>query len=178
MRKIMRLAASGVAGLVIVTAPAALATAGPASAATVSVRTAMRPSWPTVGKGARGERVWAIQYLLKARGYRLRADGRFGEQTKRDVRHFQLVRGLRADGVVGPATWSRLIITIRRGSRGGAVWALQHNLRYAYGYRIKVDGRFGPQTKDAVLRFQKHYRLVRDGIVGYATWRALIWNER
>jgi peptidoglycan hydrolase-like protein with peptidoglycan-binding domain len=138
----------------------------------------MRPSWPTVGKGARGERVWAIQYLLKARGYRLRADGRFGEQTKRDVRHFQLVRGLRADGVVGPATWSRLIITIRRGSRGGAVWALQHNLRYAYGYRIKVDGRFGLQSKDAVLRFQKHYRLVRDGIVGYAIWRALIWNER
>ncbi len=178
MRKIMRLAASGVAGLVIVMAPAALATAGPASAATVSVRTAMRPSWPTVGKGARGERVWAIQYLLTARGYRLRADGRFGDQTQRDVRNFQRVRHLRADGVVGPATWPWLIITVRIGSRGGAVWALQHNLRFGYGYRITVDGRFGPQTKDAVLRFQRRYHLVRDGIVGYATWRALIWNER
>jgi peptidoglycan hydrolase-like protein with peptidoglycan-binding domain len=178
MRKIMRLAASSVAGLVIVTAPVALATAGPASAATVSVRTALHPAWPTVGRGARGQRVWAIQYLLKARGYRLAADGRFGPVTEHAVRNFQRVRHLRADGIVGSATWPRLVITVWRGKRGWAVRAVQFNLRYAYGYRIGVDGIFGLQTRNAVLNFQRRHGLVRDGVVGLATWQALIWNER
>jgi peptidoglycan hydrolase-like protein with peptidoglycan-binding domain len=178
MRKFVRLAASGLAGLVIITAPTALVAAAPASAATTTVRTAMRPAWPIVGQGARGQRVWAIQYLLKARGYRLAADGKFGPATKTAVRMFQRVMRLRVDGVVGPATWSRLIITLWKGKRGWAVRGLQTNLRYAYGYRIGIDGVFGQSTKNAVLNFQRRYRLVRDGIVGYATWQALIWNER
>jgi peptidoglycan hydrolase-like protein with peptidoglycan-binding domain len=178
MRTFMRLAASGVAGLVIATAPIALASAAPAGAATAPARTALHPAWPTVGQGARGQRVWAIQYLLKARGYRLRADGRFGAATKADVRNFQRVRGLRADGVVGPATWPRLIIAVWRGKRGWAVRAVQYNLRHGYGYRIGVDGFFGLQTKNAVLNFQRRHGLFRDGVVGYTTWQALIWNER
>jgi peptidoglycan hydrolase-like protein with peptidoglycan-binding domain len=178
MRKFARLAASGVAGLVVATAPMALVTATPAGAATVHVRTVTRPAWPTVGLGARGQRVWAIQYLLKARGYRLTADGRYGAATKADVRNFQRVRGLRADGTVGPATWPRLIITVWRGKRGWAVRAVQYNLRHGYGYRIGVDGVFGLQTKNAVLNFQRRYGLFRDGVVAYATWRAIIWNER
>jgi peptidoglycan hydrolase-like protein with peptidoglycan-binding domain len=178
MRKFVRLAASGVAGLVIATAPMALVSAAPAGAATAAVRAAMRPAWPTVGLGARGQRVWAIQYLLKARGYRLTADGRFGAATKADVKNFQRIRHLRADGRVGPATWPRLIITVWRGKRGWAVRAVQFNLRHGYGYRIGVDGIFGLQTKNAVLNFQRRHGLFRDGVVGYTTWQALIWNER
>jgi len=178
MRKFVRLAASGVAGLVIATAPMALATAVPAGAASVPVSTVVRPAWPTVGLGARGQRVWAIQYLLKAWGYRLTADGRYGAATKADVKNFQRVRGLRADGIVGPATWPRLIITVWRGKRGWAVRAVQYNLRHGYGYRIGVDGIFGLQTRNAVLSFQRRHGLVRDGIVGYHTWQKIIWNER
>src|ERR1700678_4011227 len=113
MPKFIRLAVSGAAFLAIASTPVALTAAVPASAATVSVTSATHSaraatSWPVVRRGARGERVWAIQYLLKERGYALRADGFFGSATARDVRRFQRVRGLRADGVVGARTWDRL----------------------------------------------------------------------
>jgi murein L,D-transpeptidase YcbB/YkuD len=183
MRKIMKLATSGVAGLVIAATPVVLMSAGPASAAvsarpSAHVMPSRHPSWPVVGLGAHGNRVWAIQYLLRARGYRLRVDGRYGSATVADVRNFQLVRHLRVDGKVGPATWPKLILLVRPGNRGYAVRALQNSLRYGYGYRIAVDGFFGRGTRDAVLRFQRRHGLVRDGVAGMTTWRALIWNER
>jgi peptidoglycan hydrolase-like protein with peptidoglycan-binding domain len=181
MRKIMRLATSAAAGLVIAAAPVALISAGSASAATVRpnahLTQARRPSWPTVGPGAHGNRVWAIQYLLRARGYKLRVDGRYGSATVTDVRRFQLVRHLRVDGAVGPATWPKLVLLVRPGNRGYAVRALQDSLHYGYRYRIAVDGFFGRGTRDAVLNFQRRHGLARDGVAGLATWRAVIWNE-
>ncbi len=45
-------------------------------------------------------------------------------------------------------------------------------LGYSLG-RPGVDGYFGPYTRKAVLKFQGRYALVRDGIVGAQTARAL-----
>jgi peptidoglycan hydrolase-like protein with peptidoglycan-binding domain len=174
MRKFMLLAASGVAGLVVATAPVALV----ANASTVTPASHHVLKWPVVSQGASGERVWAIQYLLKARGYRVTLDGKFGAATKTDLRTFQRVRGLPADGVAGSATWRRLVITVSMGSKGPAVWALQHNLRYGYGYKIAVNGVFGTATRNAVMLFQRRFGLVRDGVVGMSTWQVIIWNER
>lgn len=58
--------------------------------------------------GSRGPNVKLIQSLLARIGYNPGSlDGVFGQQTKEAVREFQLDNGLAADGVVGPATWSR-----------------------------------------------------------------------
>lgn len=57
--------------------------------------------------------------------------------------------------------------TIRQGSSGPAVKDLQTALR------IPADGKFGPQTKTAVVAFQKAQRLTADGVVGPKTWAAL-----
>lgn len=35
------------------------------------------------------------------------------------------------------------------------------------------DGKFGPQTRAAVIAFQRHYGLVPDGIVGIHIWDCL-----
>ena len=35
---------------------------------------------------------------------------------------------------------------------------------------VKIDGTFGPETKNAVVAFQKEYGLIQDGIVGEKTW--------
>jgi peptidoglycan hydrolase-like protein with peptidoglycan-binding domain len=135
--------------------------------------------WPTVHPGAVGERVFAIQYLLQARGYHLRADGRFGPATTRDVRSFQRSRGIGPSGHVGQQTWPRLIITVRRGNSGSAVRAVQHSLRFAYGFRFQgVNGFFGRATQTRVFLFQRNSNLRADGVVGNNTWKTMVVFER
>ncbi|MFB2938805.1 peptidoglycan-binding protein [Aerosakkonemataceae cyanobacterium BLCC-F154] len=62
---------------------------------------------------------------------------------------------------------------IRLGSKGSDVKYLQQLLNKK-GYSLKVDGDFGPRTEAAVKQFQKSRRLTVDGIVGPATWNALL----
>lgn len=62
---------------------------------------------------------------------------------------------------------------LRRGSRGPEVAELQTHLR-ATGLPVGIDGDFGPATELAVMRFQTDHRLTADGIVGPATWAALL----
>lgn len=62
--------------------------------------------------------------------------------------------------------------TLRYGSYGAAVRVLQTKLN-AKGYRLVVDGAFGPKTRAAVRSFQAKARVGVSGIVGAGTWRAL-----
>ena len=157
-------------------APVGLATAG-ASAATSGSATAhaQAVTWPTVRKGAKGETVRTIQYLLTARGFREPADGVYGNDTVASVKRFQRANKLAADGHVGPKTWTKLVLALKRGSRGSAVTALQRQLRFRFGYKsVKVDGSFGAATETAVKSFQKKHGLKADGIVGQAAWMTLV----
>ncbi len=160
-------------GAAVVVAPAGIATTEAAAAPPPSVHSAPA-SWPVVRQGARGERVRVIQSLLNQRGLRVTVDGAFGIATTNAVKTFQRSHGLTVDGHVGTATWTRLIVTLRNGSRGSAVRGLQHQLRFQYGYRgVIVDGTFGRDTTAAVKSFQTRRHLTADGVVGTATWRAL-----
>jgi len=61
----------------------------------------------------------------------------------------------------------------KEGSRGQQVTQIQTKLKN-WGYlNGNVDGIFGSQTRDAVIRFQKKNGLVADGIVGNKTLAAL-----
>jgi peptidoglycan hydrolase-like protein with peptidoglycan-binding domain len=156
----------------IMLAPAGVATAE-ATAATGATH-AVGASWPVVKQGARGERVRAIQLLLRQQGVRgVIVDGTFGKDTTAAVKTFQRARRLVVDGHIGPATWQKLVVTVRRGSRGDAVRALQGQLRNQYGYQVVVDGTFGADTQTAVKSFQGKRGLHADGVVGLATWKAI-----
>ena len=69
---------------------------------------------------------------------------------------------------------------LRPGSRGPFVTVIQTELnRISRNYpaipRIdRVDGIFGPQTEAAVRKFQEVFGLDADGVVGKATWYALV----
>jgi N-acetylmuramoyl-L-alanine amidase len=63
--------------------------------------------------------------------------------------------------------------SLRSGSEGAQVQALQRRL-HELGYQVQeADGRFGPETHHAVVAFQKVNRLGRDGVVGPITGKAL-----
>ena len=67
---------------------------------------------PILRNGCKGESVKALQILLIGKKYScgiFGADGSFGSATLNAVRNFQKANGLAVDGVVGPATWSKLL---------------------------------------------------------------------
>ena len=84
--------------------------------------------------------------------------------------------------MVGAATWRALIVTVRKGSTGPAVRAVQDQINFRNnrnGHTVDVDGIFGPKTQAAVRAFQQAMaHQVRgfavDGVVGPQTWQALV----
>jgi peptidoglycan hydrolase-like protein with peptidoglycan-binding domain len=60
---------------------------------------------------------------------------------------------------------------LARGSSGQEVRAWQRQMA-ARGWRIRVDGVFGPETERVATRFQRNKGLRVDGLVGLETWRA------
>lgn len=129
--------------------------------------------WPTFPEGTRGQHAKTIQYLLRQAGLTVTVDGSFGPATTTAVRSFQTQRGLTVNGVVGPPTWPVLIVTVRNGSTGSAVEAVQSALA-SRGYSVSVDGQFGPNTEAAVRTFQTALGLTVDGVVGPQTWIGLV----
>lgn len=131
-------------------------------------------------------------------------NGVFEEGTDRAVRRFQQAAGIEADGVVGTATWNRLFPTsepvaatpaprpttpvqprsepaatgefpiLRRGANGEAVRGLQNRLKAIGVYEGEVDGVFGEGTEAAVKAAQTKFGLAADGVVGGATWAAIL----
>jgi len=129
-------------------------------------------AWTTVKRGASGFRTTAIQHLLRQRGYSLTVDGVFGAGTESTVKAFQSSRRLVADGVVGPKTWSALVVTVQKGSKGQAVVAAQKLLTHR-GYSLAADGVFGTTTTSKTQAYQRAHGLTADGIVGARTWAGL-----
>ena len=138
--------------------------------------------WPVVQNGNQGHPIRALQFLLQAHGHILAVDGMFGPVTEAAVKAFQTGKGMTADGIVTPQTWSALIIQVKKGSSGDVVRGVQEEFQFRAGEPgkgLKVDGIFGPQTDSTVRGFQHALSLDIpsvgvDGIVGPVTWQALV----
>ena len=137
--------------------------------------------WPVVRQGNSNHPVQSLQWLLRYRGHTVTVDGQFGPGTLEAVRAFQREKRLTVDGLVGPRTWSALIVQIRQGDNGDAVRAAQESLAFRGGVgNPVVDGDFGPKTDASVRAFQQQVHdfddksFPVDGVVGPLTWQALI----
>ena len=66
--------------------------------------------YPTLGDGSTGETVSRLQATLKLLGfYQGEVDGIYNQLTQQAVVSFQNAVDLSADGITGPATWSKLL---------------------------------------------------------------------
>ncbi len=151
----------------------------PDAGATATAPAPAAVEWKVYRSGDKGTGVYALQYLLRAEGYTLDADGVFGAKTESAVKDFQTAKGIKADGSVGAQTWETLVQNhgVQTGSNGDDVRALQYLLNHGYGHtEVAVDGKFGTKTDTAVRDFQTKYGLVVDGSVGRSSWKALIGN--
>jgi murein L,D-transpeptidase YcbB/YkuD len=178
----------------ITAVPGMAATAGPGVSATPVSAAAVLASataqalqpWPVLTQGSNSTwplvTVRSLQYLLNAHGAKLTVDGLFGPKTKAAVITFQRSHGLAATGTVNAGTWRSLIVTVRQGSVGPAVRAVQDQINFRNnkdGRTLIVDGIFGPKTAAAVKAFQLAMSVevpgfAVDGIVGPRTWQALV----
>ena len=104
------------------------------------------------------------------------ADRSWGEDNEAELLAAEFGRALYAyfnDGVeIPPPTVARVL---KVGADGPLVEALQRtlNARVTPSPDIGVDGDFGPNTKAAVVKFQKQAGVEVTGEVGPATWRML-----
>lgn len=126
---------------------------------------------------------------------KVEVDGIFGKNTENAVITFQEMFELSPDGIVGKDTWKKLCevyknineekrkdtqykypgYPLKEGEVGEEVRRIQYYLSniadsYSSIRKIKVDGSFGSDTKNAVIDFQSYFGLSSDGIVGPTTW--------
>jgi murein L,D-transpeptidase YcbB/YkuD len=161
--------------------PASSAAAATTTASATAAPGAAVPAWPVLRQGSNSAwpkvTVRSLQYLLSARGAKLPVDGVFGAKTKAAVVLFQRAHHLTADGVVGGATWSALIVAVKFGNAGPAVRAVQDQANFRNGksgFTLGIDGVYGQLTAVWVAAFQYILGLNPDGVVGPLTWRALV----
>ena len=76
-----------------------------------------------------------------------------------------------------PAAGLRGMLPVQLGERSNAVAAVQRRLA-ANRICVHVDGEFGPQTRRALMAFQRAHGLTPDGVVGKGTWGALVTYGR
>ncbi|MDD3212967.1 MAG: peptidoglycan-binding protein [Eubacteriales bacterium] len=160
------------------------------------------PPTDTLRSGDTGDDVKKVQQRLTDLGYYSgKVDGKFGSGTVSALKDFQKKNGLTQDGVCGAQTRTVLfganpiyaaatatpapttatvitednVVTIKSGSRGSAVLALQKRLVELGYYSSRLDGVCLEDDIKAIQAFQKANSLKVDGIAGYAT-QALMFS--
>jgi hypothetical protein len=84
-------------------------------------------------------RAWLLQSMLNVLGYPLTADGKFGKLTKQAVERFQADNGLEVDGIVGPASWTRIIYLGRKRISNSIIQEQDYeNAANALGVEVEV----------------------------------------
>lgn len=97
-----------------------------------------------------------------------------GAKYRASTPPFKIYRMNGSDTISTPVSeiGSAPIQPLQQGNKGHNVLLVQKKL-ISLGYRIADDSKFGPLTKEAVMKFQDAMFLTPDGIVGPKTWKAL-----
>lgn len=158
------------------------------------------PGDRTLKVGRAGDDVKHVQAFIGDKAGK--ADGYFGPQTRKGVRWYQDMRGIKVDGIVGNTTWRHILgraksekrkplegktvdysnvrrAAQREGRDGGdySVEAVQRALNYEFGGTdLKVDGIFGDKTRGRYAAWQRRLGYSgsdADGIPGQTSLKRL-----
>ncbi|MFI2304550.1 peptidoglycan-binding protein [Actinacidiphila glaucinigra] len=149
-------------------------------AAGAAPQSGARYEWPLLrmGNDDKFTRGRALQNLLNAQGYKLRADGIFREDTRKAVEDFQEREELPIDGKVGMRTWPALVKEgVGPGSNAFAVRAVQELLNYVGQGATPVTGSYTSVTVQNVKTFQLSQGLHANGRVDEDTLLALLVKQ-
>ena len=133
----------------------------------------------TVSVGITGTDVEELQKRLRELGYIDTVTSYFGTDTEAAVKKFQERNGLTVDGSVGSETREMLYsedakaYAIEYGTESDKVKQLQQRL-YKLGYITQVTGLYGPETQQAIKRFQERNGLIADGAMGPVTQSTIL----
>lgn len=115
----------------------------------------------TLKQGSSGTNVRYLQMNLNGLGFNCgKSDGIYGRTTESAVRRFQIANRLSVDGIAGKNTLSKIDAIIKN---------IQSKLKQKGFLKGNIDGIFGNNTRNAVIKFQKTNGLKIDGIVGKNT---------
>lgn len=141
--------------------------------------------------------------MFQDRGFikqRITPDGVYGPRTIQGVKEYQQYSNIPVDGIIGNATWDAIVNKLRelnivtnvpvasrsfyltQGNSGIDVFKMQEYLNEIAVSNpclrpIPVDGFYSARMTTAVQQFQYLYDLTIDGIIGKASWDAIV-NER
>lgn len=76
-------------------------------------------------------------------------------------------------GYSAPLAYAAAPQTLSYGSSAPDVPDLQYRLKALGYFNTDITAFFGPVTRESLIRFQKDYGLVADGVAGSRTWAAL-----
>ncbi|MGC9499733.1 peptidoglycan-binding protein [Streptomyces sp. WG7] len=119
----------------------------------------------------------ALQHLLNAHGYEVRADGFFDEETRDAVMDFQRKHDLAPDGKVGKDTWPELVKEAAPGDKGAHVLAVQELLDNVGQGGTVVSGKFTAVTAADLRFFQSNHHLPVTGRADTETWLVLLVRQ-
>ena len=148
-----------------------------------------------LSKGMRGYDVNIMQQMLNSNGYPVSSGWYFDDATAQALANFQTDSMIASSGVLDANTRNALWgnpytqtlpmsptttpITVTRptlkyGSTGQYVRSAQGYLANGGYYSGTIDGKFGAQTKAAVIDFQNDEGLPATGVIDDATWEKLV----
>jgi peptidoglycan hydrolase-like protein with peptidoglycan-binding domain len=101
-------------------------------------------------------------------------DGLYGPKTIAAVKTFQAQAGLTADGKYGPKTHDALAEANGNDPATNVVREIQVELRSLGLYDGEIDGLYGTETADAIMKAQEACAIEPDGIYGPETHDCLL----
>ena len=96
------------------------------------------------------------------------------QPTRRSSGNRSTTNAANSPTALNPQPTAVALPILRQGMQGPAIAHLQERLRALGFFKGSVDGVFGAATQTAVKAAQQSFNLAPDGIVGSATWSALL----